>query len=91
MDGSGTKTVKFSNKDLDDMPKIVKALEDSDVLMKGVTKTLKNDIKNGSALPLIPVLLGILGASLFTGRGLFRAGKGMYRTGNQGKGIKKNH
>ena len=39
--GSGTKTVEFSNKDLDDMTKIVKALEDSDVLMKGVTKTLK--------------------------------------------------
>ena len=39
--GSGTKTVEFSNKDLDDMTKIVKALEDSDVLMKGVTKKLK--------------------------------------------------
>ena len=45
MYGSGTKTIKLSNKDLDDMTKIVKALEDSDVLMKGVTKTLKNDIK----------------------------------------------
>ena len=45
MYGSGTKTVRFSNKDLNDMTKIVKALEDSDVLMKGVTKTLKNDIK----------------------------------------------
>ena len=27
------------------MTKIVKALEDSDVLMKGITKILKNDIK----------------------------------------------
>ena len=27
------------------MTKIVKALEDSDALMKGMTKTLKNDIK----------------------------------------------
>ena len=27
------------------MTKIVKALEDSDILMKGITKTLKNDIK----------------------------------------------
>ena len=45
MDGHGTKTVKFSNKDLNDMTKIVKALEDSDVLMKGVTKTLKSDIE----------------------------------------------
>ena len=39
--GYATKTVRFSNKDLDDMTKIVKALEDSDVLMKGITKTLK--------------------------------------------------
>ena len=47
MYGSGPKTtVVFSNEDLNDMTKIVKALEDSDVLMKGVTKTLKNDIKN---------------------------------------------
>ena len=58
------------------MTKIVKALEDSDALMKGVTQTLKNDIKKGGALPLIPMLLGTLGASLLTGRGLFRAGRG---------------
>ena len=43
--GYGTKTAKFSNKILDDMTKIVKALEDSDVLMKGIAETLKNDIK----------------------------------------------
>ena len=66
--------------------KIVKALEDSDVLMKGITKTLKNDIKKGGALPLIPMLLGTLGASLLTGRGLFRAGnqgQGMFRAGQK--------
>ena len=45
MYGSATKTVKFYNEDLDDMTKIVKALEDSDVLMKGVTRKHKNDIK----------------------------------------------
>ena len=66
--GYGTKTVKFSNKDLNDMTKIVKALEDSDVLMKGITETLNNDIKKGGYLPLIPMLLGTLGASLLTGR-----------------------
>ena len=42
--------------------------------MKGVTKTLKNDIKKGVALPLIPMLLGTLGVSLLTGRGMYRAG-----------------
>ena len=82
MYGSGTKTIKFSNDDLNDMTNNVKALEYSDVLMKGITKTLKNDIKKGGALPLIPMLLGTLGASLLTGRGLFRAERGMYRAGN---------
>ena len=42
--GYGAKKVTFSNKDLDDMTKIVKALEDSDILMKGITETLKNDM-----------------------------------------------
>ena len=71
------------------MTKIIKALEDSDVLMKGITETLKNDIKKGGALPLIPMLLGTLVASLLTGRGMFRAGnqgRGMFRAG---EGIKK--
>ena len=44
----------ISNEELNDMTKIVKALEDFDVLMKGVTKTLKNDIKKAVALPIIP-------------------------------------
>ena len=89
--GSGTKAVKFFNKDLNDMTKIVKALEDSDVLMKGVTKTQKNDIKKGGDLPLIPMLLGTLGASLMTGRIMYRAGnegQGLFRAG---RGHKKNH
>ena len=87
--GSGTKTVRFSNKDLDDMTKIVKALEDSDVLMKGIAETL--DMKKGGALPLIPMLLGTLGASLLTGSGMYGAGnhgQGLFRAG---QGIKKNH
>ena len=45
MYGNGKKIVKFYNKDLDDMTEIVKALEDSGVLIKGITETLKNDIK----------------------------------------------
>ena len=75
--GYGTKTVRFSNKDLDDMIKIV---EDSDVLIKEITETLKNDIKKGRALPLIPMLLGTLGASLLTGRR-------RYKSGNQGQEL----
>ena len=33
------------------------------------------------------MLLGTLGASLLTGKGIFRAGKGMYIAGNQGLRI----
>ena len=67
-------TVKFYNEDVNDMTKTVKALVDSDVLLKGVTETFKKDIKNGGALPLIPMLLGTLGVSLLTGKGLYRTG-----------------
>ena len=41
LENSGIKTINFSNEDLNDMTKIVKALENSGVLMKGITKTLK--------------------------------------------------
>ena len=65
--------VKFSGKDVN-MTKIIKALEDSDVLMEGITETFKSDIKKDGDLPLIPMLPGRLGAFLLTGRGLYRAG-----------------
>ena len=38
-------TVKFCNDEINDMIKIVKALEDSDILMKGSTEALQNDAK----------------------------------------------
>ena len=50
MHGYGSKsgtTVKFSNEEINDMVNVVKALEDSEVLMKGSTETLKNDVKKG--------------------------------------------
>ena len=74
--------VKFSNEEINNMVDIAKALEDFGVLMKGVTKTFKNDVKKlhsqkSGALPLIPMLLGTLVvSSLLTGKGLFRAGSG---------------
>ena len=58
------------------MVKIVKALEDSHIFMKGSAETLKNDVKKGGALPILPMLLGALGVSLFSGRRIYRAGSG---------------
>ena len=43
--GSGITTLTISNDEMNDMMKIVQALEDSNILLKGVTKTIKNETK----------------------------------------------
>ena len=43
--GSGTTTLIFSNEELDDIMKIVQALKDSNILLRGITKTIKNETK----------------------------------------------
>ena len=42
---SGTTTLIISNKEMNDMTKIVQTLEDPNILLKGVTKTIKNKAK----------------------------------------------
>ena len=41
--GSGTTTLINPNEEMNDIMKIVQALEDSNILLKGVTKTIKNE------------------------------------------------
>ena len=59
--------------------KIVQALEDSNILLKGVTKTIKNKAKEQKG-GFLSMLLGTLGASLLgnllAGKGILRAGSG---------------
>ena len=59
--------------------KIVKSLEDSDLLLKWVTETVQNEVKEQKG-EFLSMLLGTLGASLLgnllTGWGVNRAGKG---------------
>ena len=42
---SGTATLIISNKKMNNIIKIVQALQDSNLLLKGVTKTIKKKIK----------------------------------------------
>ena len=42
---SGASTLIISNEEMNDLMKIVQALEDSNILLKGVTKTIKNEKK----------------------------------------------
>ena len=44
--GSGTTTLVISNEEMDDIMKIVQALEHSGILLKGLSETIKSDIKN---------------------------------------------
>ena len=60
--GSGT-TLTISNKKMNDIMKIVQALEYSNILLQGVTKTIKNETKEQKER-FLGMLLGTLGASL---------------------------
>ena len=43
--GSGNTTLIISNEEMNDIMKIIQALENSSILIKGVTKTIKNETK----------------------------------------------
>ena len=62
-DGSGTTTLIISDEEMNDIIKIVQALEDSNILLKGVTKTIKNETKEQKG-GFLSTLLGALGYSL---------------------------
>ena len=84
--GSGNTTLIISNEEMNDIIKIVQALEDSGVLLKGVTETVRNETKEQKG-GFLSMLLGTSGASLLgnllTGKGVVRAG---YGNKNKGKG-----
>ena len=61
--GSGTITLVISNEEINDIMKIVQALEDSGILLKGVTKTIKNETKEQKE-GFLSMLLGTLGTYL---------------------------
>ena len=82
-------TLLISNEDIDDIFKTIKSLEDSNVLINGVTEAVKHEIKKqeGGFLTslLAPLVASVIQPveNLFsgkdiTGRGLTRAGKGYY-------------
>ena len=76
----------ISNEEMNDIMKIVQVLEDSNIFLKGVTKTIKNETREQKG-EFVSMLLGNLGASLL---GNLLSGKGIVRTGSgneKGKGI----
>ena len=85
--GSGNHaTLIISNDDMKNLLKIIKSLEDSGILLDGVTETVKDEVKEQKD-GFLSMLLGTLGVSLvgdlltkyLSGRGAIRAGKGRIR------------
>ena len=82
--GSGTTTLIISNDEMKDIIRIVKSLEDSGLLLKGVSETIQNEAKEQKG-GFLSMLLGTVGASLLgnilAGKGINRAGEGVIRAG----------
>ena len=85
--GSGIKLI-IEAEDMQDIIKIIKELENYDILLKGVSKTIENEIKEQRG-GFLSMLLGTLGVSLLgnlltekdiirvgEGKGIVRAGEG---------------
>ena len=72
MSGSGLPTLIISNEEMNDIMKTVKSLEESGLLIKGVSETIANEAKEqrrGFLSILSNTLLGrLLGVSLFRNR-----------------------
>ena len=78
MHGSGVKLI-IEQEDMNDIIKIIETLENSGILLKGVTKRIENETKEQRG-GFLSILLGTLGASLLGN--LLTGGKGMMRTGD---------
>ena len=80
--GAGVKLI-IEQEDMNDIMKIIKALENSGILLKGLSKAIKNEPKEQKD-GFLSMLLGTLGASLLGnvltgGNRIVRAGDGIVR------------
>ena len=70
---------------MNDIMKIIKPLEESSLLIKGVSEAIKNEAKEQKG-GFLGMILGTLGASLLgnllTGKGTIRAGGDTIRAGH---------
>ena len=85
INGSGVKLI-IEQEDMNNIMKIIKALEKSGILLKGVSKAIKNETKEQKG-GFLSMLLGTLGASLLgnlltSGKGIMRAGDGIVHVGS---------
>ena len=79
--GSGNNTsLIISNDEMEDVLKIIRSLEDSELLLKGVCEKVKNEAKEQRG-GFLSMLLGTLDASILGDMLFGKIGKGVTRTG----------
>ena len=82
---------------MENIIKIIKSVEDSGFLLKGITETVQNEVKEQKG-GFVSMLLGTLGANLLgnilagkginkKGKGINRAREGATKSTRQGRGI----
>ena len=91
--GHNNTTLIISNDEMGDILKKVKSIEDSGIILKGISETIQHEAKERRG-GFLGMLLGTLGASLLddvlskgsSGKGLIGAGEGTIRAGYGSKG-----
>ena len=82
--GSVTTALIISNKEMEDVMKIVNSLEEPELLIKRISETIKIKVKKQRS-GLLSILLRTLAASMLgstlAGKGVIRAGEGVIRAG----------
>ena len=89
--GSGVKLI-IEQEYMNDIMKIIETLENSGILLKGVSKTIENETKEqrgGFLSMLLGTLEGSLLGNLLTGKGIMRAGDGIVCAGEGSRNKKK--
>ena len=85
--GSGNTTLIVSNNEIEDIIKIIKPLENSGLLLKGVTETVQNELRDQKGVFLVCYILVcyfLTGREINTagkGRGINRECEGVFRAG----------
>ena len=82
----GFTTLIITNQEMNNVMKIVISIKESQLLIKGVSETIKNEAKEQKG-GFLGMLLGTLGPSLLgnllTGKGTIRVGEGTIRAGEK--------
>ena len=61
---TGTAALIISNEAMEDIMKIVKSVEESGLLIKGINETIKNEANEHKGGALLPMILGTLAANM---------------------------